>query len=87
MIRFLLLVNKQGQTRLAHYYGNHQSPAERTVLEGGLIRRCLARPEDSCSSLTFHGYRVIFRRYASLYFIIGLFANDRSLVSSQNKLL
>ena len=33
MIKFLLMVNKQGQTRLAKYY-NQMTVRERTTLEG-----------------------------------------------------
>ena len=33
MIKFLLMVNKQGQTRLAKYY-NQMTVKERTTLEG-----------------------------------------------------
>ena len=68
MIQFLLLVNKQGQTRLSQYY-NDFSVAERTTLEGELIRKCLAR--NQCSFVEHRQFKVIYRRYASLYFIIG----------------
>jgi AP-4 complex subunit sigma-1 len=33
MIQFLLMVNKQGQTRIAQYY-NEMTVKERTTLEG-----------------------------------------------------
>jgi AP-4 complex subunit sigma-1 len=42
MIKFLLMVNKQGQTRLAKYY-NEMTVKERTTLEGELVRKCLSR--------------------------------------------
>jgi hypothetical protein len=70
MIRFILLVNKQGQTRLASYYG-WQSVSERVALEAEVIRRCLSRAELQCSFMTFREYKVVYRRYASLYFIVG----------------
>ena len=41
MIEFLLMVNKQGQTRLAHYT-KYISIKERITLEGELIRKCLS---------------------------------------------
>jgi len=44
MIQFVLLVNKQGQTRLAQYT-NYKSIKERATLEGELIRKCLSRNE------------------------------------------
>jgi AP-4 complex subunit sigma-1 len=42
MIQFVLLVNKQGQTRLAQYRG-FMTIKERSTLEGELIRKCLSR--------------------------------------------
>jgi AP-4 complex subunit sigma-1 len=75
MISFILMVNKQGQTRLAQYY-NYMTISERATLEGELVRKCLSRTENQCSFLEHHQYKVIYRRYASLYFIIGLEEED-----------
>ena len=44
MIQFILIINKQGQTRLAKYYYD-TSIEERMALEGELIRKCLSRAE------------------------------------------
>ena len=44
MMRFVLMVNKQGQTRLAQYYEFNQME-ERCALEAEVIRKCLARTE------------------------------------------
>ncbi len=71
MIQFVLMVNKQGQTRLAKYY-NSFSVQERITLEGELIRKCLSRNENQCSFIEHRQFKVIYRRYASLYFIIAL---------------
>ena len=77
---FVLMVNKQGQTRLAKYF-NSFSVRERVTLEGELIRKCLSRTENQCSFLEHRQYKVVYRRYASLYFIIGI-DNDEDIVSS-----
>lgn len=44
MIKFVLMVNKQGQTRLAEYY-DFLTIDERTALEAEIIRKCLSRTE------------------------------------------
>ena len=75
MISFIFMVNKQGQTRLAQYY-NYMTISERATLEGELVRKCLSRTENQCSFLEHHQYKVIYRRYASLYFIVGLEEED-----------
>jgi len=71
MIKFILLVNKQGQTRLAQYY-SYLTISERVGLEGELVRKCLSRNENQCSFIEYRDYKVIYRRYASLYFIVGV---------------
>ena len=43
-IKFVLMVNKQGQTRLSTYYA-WLSIAERGALEAEIIRKCLSRTE------------------------------------------
>jgi len=75
MIQFILMVNKQGQTRLSKYYDSF-SVQERITMEGELIRKCLSRTENQCSFLEHRQYKVIYRRYASLYFIIGIDLED-----------
>lgn len=44
---------------------------ERSALESEIIRKCLSRSELQCSFLEYRGYKVIYRRYASLFFIVG----------------
>jgi AP-4 complex subunit sigma-1 len=111
-IKFILMVNKQGQTRLANYYDWHTieersgafrcglfpfpplhafarrgsagrrrrrgrapppAPCRRpaAALESEIIRKCLSRTEMQCSFMDYRGMRVVYRRYASLFFIVG----------------
>ena len=44
-IRFILMVNKQGQTRLAQYY-EWLTLEQRRALEGEIVRKCLARNDQ-----------------------------------------
>ena len=75
MIHFILMVNKQGQTRLAQYFFDI-SMKERITLEGELVRKCLSRGSGKSSFLEHEGYKIIYRRYASLYFIVGVDADE-----------
>lgn len=45
MIKFMLMVNKQGQTRLAKYFAEFLSTDERRALEGEVVRKCLSRTD------------------------------------------
>ena len=76
-IKFILMVNKQGQTRLASYY-EWIPMNERTALESEIIRRCLGRTEFQCSFLEYRGYRVVYRRYASLFFVVAIDGDEEN---------
>jgi Clathrin adaptor complex small chain len=69
-LKFILMVNKQGQTRLAQYY-EPLTIQEKSALESEIIRKCLARTENQCSFLEHRNYKCVYRRYASLFFIVG----------------
>ncbi|OBS72410.1 hypothetical protein A6R68_13011, partial [Neotoma lepida] len=45
MIKFFLMVNKQGQTRLSKYY-EHVEINKRTLLETEVIKSCLSRSSE-----------------------------------------
>ena len=55
MIKFVLMVNKQGQTRLAQYY-DFLSIQERVALEAEIIRKCLSRNENQVRARKFPNY-------------------------------
>ena len=64
-VKFVLLVNKQGQTRLAKYTDQSLTVEERRALEGEIVRKCLARSEkqvrqaSSAASLTPSQWRTL----------------------------
>jgi len=58
MIKFVLFINKQGQTRLAKYYESI-TVAERISMEGEIVRKCLSRT-DKHVFLAFYKGSVLF---------------------------
>lgn len=70
-IKYLLLVNKQGQTRVSQYW-DYMTIEERAALEAEIVRKCLARSEAQCSFIEYRAHKVVYRRYASLFFIVGV---------------
>eukprot|EP00802_Teleaulax_amphioxeia_P008118 Tamp_08126.p4 GENE.Tamp_08126~~Tamp_08126.p4 ORF type:complete len:171 (-),score=37.48 Tamp_08126:1746-2258(-) len=81
MIKFLVLVNKQGQTRLARYYEDlvDVTGEERAVQEADIVRKCLMRGEQQCSFFEYRGYKIAYRRYASLFFVVGADEDENEL--------
>uniref|UniRef100_A0ABI7Z8K5 AP complex mu/sigma subunit domain-containing protein n=1 Tax=Felis catus TaxID=9685 RepID=A0ABI7Z8K5_FELCA len=71
MIKFFLMVNKQGQTRLSKYY-EHVEINKRTLLETEVIRSCLSRSNEQCSFIEFKDFKLIYRQYAALFIVVGV---------------
>eukprot|EP01094_Clydonella_sp_ATCC50884_P008663 TRINITY_DN18235_c0_g1_i1.p1 TRINITY_DN18235_c0_g1~~TRINITY_DN18235_c0_g1_i1.p1 ORF type:complete len:146 (+),score=55.24 TRINITY_DN18235_c0_g1_i1:1-438(+) len=77
-IRYLLLVNRQGQTRLSKYYHENTARA-RAHTEAEIIRKCMSRPANVCSFFPYEGHKVVYRRYASLFFVVGVGKDENEL--------
>ena len=62
-IKFLLLVNKQGQTRLAKYFTEPVGVEEKRALEAEIVRKCLARSDKQCSIVEHRNYKARAARF------------------------
>ncbi|EHB18582.1 AP-4 complex subunit sigma-1 [Heterocephalus glaber] len=71
MIKFFLMVNKQGQTRLSKYY-EHVDINRRTLLETEVIKSCLSRSSEQCSFIEYKDFKLIYRQYAALFIVVGV---------------
>nr|XP_033806861.1 AP-4 complex subunit sigma-1 isoform X2 [Geotrypetes seraphini] len=71
MIKFILIVNKQGQTRLSKYY-EHMELHKRTLLEMEVIKSCLSRLKEQCSFLEYKDFKLVYRQYAALFIVAGI---------------
>ncbi|RLW10097.1 hypothetical protein DV515_00002172 [Chloebia gouldiae] len=71
MIKFFLMVNKQGQTRLSRYY-EHVEINKRAMLEAEVIRSCLSRSKDECSFVEYKDFKLVYRQYAALFIVVGI---------------
>lgn len=78
MIRFLLMVNRQGQTRLSRYYSDVDLKL-RQSLETEVVQRCLSRAKDQCSFVQYQDYRLVYRQYAALYIVVGVTDDENEL--------
>ncbi|XP_056402013.1 AP-4 complex subunit sigma-1 isoform X4 [Hyla sarda] len=78
MIKFFLIVNKQGQTRLSRYY-DRMEVQRRTLLESEVIRLCLSRPKDQCSFVEYKDFKLVYRQYAALFIVIGIDESENEM--------
>ena len=81
MIRFFLIQNRQGKTRLTKWYANPPSDeSERLKLESEIHRSVSIRGKGFTNFIEFQSYKIIYRKYAGLYFIYGCDVTDNELL-------
>eukprot|EP00879_Flechtneria_rotunda_P008962 GHRR01009383.1.p2 GENE.GHRR01009383.1~~GHRR01009383.1.p2 ORF type:complete len:153 (+),score=34.20 GHRR01009383.1:230-688(+) len=80
MIRFLLLQNRAGKTRLAKYYVP-VGDAEKRKLEYDVHRLIVTRDPKHTNFAEFKTYKIVYRRYAGLFFSVGIDVSDNELAA------
>ncbi|EMS64227.1 AP-2 complex subunit sigma [Triticum urartu] len=78
-IRFILLQNRQGKTRLAKYYVPLED-SEKHKVEYEVHRLVVNRDPKFTNFVEFRTHKVIYRRYAGLFFSICVDITDNELV-------
>jgi len=78
MIHFLLLQNRQGKTRLAKYYSAFEHE-EKRQLEIEVHKLITKRDPKFTNFIEFRRYKIVYRRYAGLYFSYCVDINDNEL--------
>ncbi|KAJ1970556.1 AP-2 complex subunit sigma [Dimargaris verticillata] len=79
MIRFILVQNRQGKTRLAKWYVPYEDD-EKLRFKGEVHRLVSTRDQKHQSNFVeFQNYKIVYRRYAGLFFCFCVDANDNEL--------
>ena len=87
-IRFFLLQNRQGKTRLSKWYvppptntttGASDSESEQVRIEAEVHRLVTARDKKYTNFIEYNSYKLIYRRYAGLFFTIAVDVTDNEL--------
>ncbi|KAF1886349.1 hypothetical protein Lal_00045581 [Lupinus albus] len=78
MIRFILLQNRQGKTRLAKYYVPLED-SEKHKVEYEVHRLVVNRDPKHTNFVEFRTHKVIYRRYAGLFFSLCVDITDNEL--------
>ncbi|KAK3238903.1 hypothetical protein CYMTET_51126 [Cymbomonas tetramitiformis] len=80
MIHFVLLISRQGKVRLAKWYTQY-TVKERTKTIKQVTGAVLSRGPKLCNFLEFGETKLIYKRYASLYFCVGVDQEDNELAT------
>ncbi|RCK62554.1 AP-1 complex subunit sigma-1 [Candida viswanathii] len=78
-IQFLFLISRQGKTRLSKWYQTI-SQKEKAKIIRELSTIILSRRAKMCNVLEYKDMKIIYRRYASLFFVIGVNSDDNELI-------
>jgi AP-2 complex subunit sigma-1 len=88
-IRFFLLQNRQGKTRLSKWYIPPPTTSstgtattaelEKTRIEAEVHRLVTARDKKYTNFIEYNNYKIIYRRYAGLFFTIAVDVQDNEL--------
>ncbi|UZJ56048.1 hypothetical protein CBS101457_005368 [Exobasidium rhododendri] len=79
MLRWLLVQNRQGKSRLSKFYVPLDDD-EKVRLKGEVHRLIAPRDQKYQSNFVeYQNYKVVYRRYAGLFFCVCIDANDNEL--------
>lgn len=79
-IQFVLILNRQGRTRLSKWYDNNHTQAQQAKSITDIHRLVLSRDLKYQSNfIEYHNKKLVYRRYAGLYFIMSIDLNDSEL--------
>lgn len=79
MMHFMLLMSRQGKVRLAKWYSTY-SIKERAKITKEVTPMVLGRNLKLCNFLDWRDMKIVYKRYASLYFVCGVDNSDNELL-------
>ncbi|KAI0284218.1 Adaptor protein complex sigma subunit [Russula aff. rugulosa BPL654] len=80
MISYILLVSRQGKVRLAKWFVT-MPPKQKAKIVKDVTQLVLARRTRMCNFLEYKDSKVVYRRYASLFFVTGISQMDNELIT------
>ncbi|KAI1308569.1 Maf1 regulator-domain-containing protein [Xylaria venustula] len=79
-INYLILLSRQGKVRLAKWFTT-LSPKDKAKIVKDVSQLVLARRTRMCNFLEYKDTKIVYRRYASLFFIAGCSSDDNELIT------
>ena len=72
--------NKQGRTRLSKWYININEE-EKIKIQNEVYRTIILRDIKESNIIEYKNYKIVYKKYASLYFVFGIDTDDNELAS------
>ncbi|XP_062575755.1 AP-1 complex subunit sigma-2-like isoform X3 [Saccostrea cucullata] len=80
MMQFMLLFSRQGKLRLQKWYTAHPDKVKKKITRE-LVAMVLSRKPKMCSFLEWKDLKIVYKKYASLYFCCAIEAEDNELLT------
>ena len=78
MIRFLLVQNRQGKTRISRWYVNYEEKEKQKLLLD-IHRAITSRDSRFTNFIEFLNYKIVYKRFAGLFFLFCIDYSDNEL--------
>jgi AP-1 complex subunit sigma 1/2 len=82
MIHWIMLISRQGKVRLAKWY-EASSDVSRAKTMRDVVALVLPRSSKMCNVVDWKGSKVVYKRYASLYFVAQVDSQDNELLTME----
>ncbi|ETO15100.1 Clathrin assembly protein AP19 [Reticulomyxa filosa] len=83
MIRFVVLQNRQGKTRLAKWFIPDFTQKEKQKALREIGHMVTSREKNKCNFLQWREYTLVYKRYASLYFVMCIGDKDNEILAME----
>ncbi|KJE90163.1 clathrin coat assembly protein ap19 [Capsaspora owczarzaki ATCC 30864] len=80
MIQFVLLFSRQGKVRLQKWFSAF-SQKDKKKITREMTSTILARKPKMCNFLEWKEFKIVYKRYASLFFACAIDPNDNELIA------
>mmetsp|Transcript_1114 Transcript_1114/g.2184 ORF Transcript_1114/g.2184 Transcript_1114/m.2184 type:complete len:167 (-) Transcript_1114:1133-1633(-) len=78
MMQYLILINRQGKLRLSKWF-EPRSQGERSQIVRDITQLVLPRSSKMCNVVEYGDSKLVYKRYASLYFLSAVSADANEL--------
>eukprot|EP01136_Pigoraptor_vietnamica_P023432 Opistho-1_new@75529 len=80
MIQYVLLFSRQGKVRLQKWYQALPQKDKKKIMRE-LTTTILSRKPKMCNFLEWKEYKIVYKRYASLFFCVAVDQDDNELIT------
>ena len=81
VVECVLLHSRQGKVRLQKWYTSNISENEKRKKVKDIVNSVISRKSSNCNFIDWQGKKIVYKRYASLYFVAVVEKTDNELIT------